>query len=62
MALNSTIEVAVEVANITSDSDMLTAADISATTAVVFQITSDAISNAQVHRDSKEFILRERDA
>ena len=50
MALNSTIDVAVEVANITSNSDMLTAADISATTAVVDQITTDAINNVEVLR------------
>ena len=40
--------VAEEVANITSNSAMLTAADISATSSVIDQITTEAINNAQV--------------
>lgn len=46
---NSTLEVSAEVVNITSDSEELTAADISATSAVVDQLTTEAIENPQVY-------------
>ncbi len=48
MAGNSTVEVAMEVANITSNAEELSAADISATSSVVDQLTTEAIQNPQV--------------
>lgn len=48
MVGNATIEVARAVANITSDAEQLTAADISVTSFVVDQLTTEAIENPEV--------------
>lgn len=47
-AANSTVKVVAEVADITSNSEDLTAADISATSSVINQLTSEAVTNPEV--------------
>ena len=48
MVGNATVEVAMSVVNITSDAEQLSAADISATSSVVDQLTTEAIENPEV--------------